>query len=93
MYDPITESEVYSQSLQLDPLKLIEPKNLPIKFFKILASIIRTYLMNAFHKCYETGIFPKLLKNAKIAPIYKAKQRDIASCSRSILLSSPISKI
>ena len=33
MYDPISESEVYSQILQLNPVKAAGPENVPIKFF------------------------------------------------------------
>ena len=75
MYDPISENEVYSQILQLNPLKAAGPENVPIKLLKILAPIISTYLRDAFNKCHETGIFPNSLKNAKIVPIYKAKQK------------------
>ena len=32
MYDPISESEVYSQILRLNPLKAVGPENVPIKF-------------------------------------------------------------
>ena len=64
-----------------------------MKFLKILAPIISTYLRDAFNKCHETGIFLNSLKNAKIVPIYKAKQKDIASNYRPISLLSSISKI
>ena len=93
LYDPISENEVYSQILQLNPLKAAGPENVPIKLLKILAPIISTYLRDAFNKCHETGIFPNSLKNAKIVPIYKAKQKDRASNYRPISLLSPISKI
>ena len=93
MYDPISENEVYSQILQLNPLKAAGPENVPIKFLKILAPIISTYLRDAINKCHERGIFPNSLKNAKIIPIYKAKQKNIASNYRPISLLSPISKI
>ena len=78
-YDPISESEVYSQILQLNPVKAAGPENVQITFLKILAPIISTYLRDAFNTCYETGIFPNSLKNAKIVPIHKPKQKDIAS--------------
>ena len=93
MYDPISESEVYSQILQLNPVKAAGPENVPIKFLKRLSPVISTYLRDAFNKCYETRIFPNSLKNAKIVPIHKAKQKDIASNHRPISLLSPISKI
>ena len=33
MYHQISESEVYSQILQLNPVKAAGPENVPIKFF------------------------------------------------------------
>ena len=93
MYNPISESDVYSQILQLNPLKAAGPENVPIKFLKILAPIISTYLRDAFNKCYKTGIFPNSLKNAKIVPVYKAKQKDIASNYRPISFLLSILKI
>ena len=79
MYDPISESEVYSQILLFNSVKAAEPENVPITFLNILAPLISTYLRDAFNTCYETGIFPNSLKNAKIVPIHKTKQKDIAS--------------
>ena len=93
MYNPISESDVYSQILQLNPPKTAGPENVPIKFLKILTPIISTYLRDAFNKCYKTGIFPNSLKNAKIVPVYKAKQKDIASNYRPISFLLSISKI
>ena len=61
MYDPITESEVYSQILQLNHLKAAGPEIVPTKVFKnIIAYIISTYLNDTFNKCHEIGIFPIL---------------------------------
>ena len=42
MYDPISESEAYSQILQINPLKAVGPEIVPIKFFKILTPKIST---------------------------------------------------
>ena len=52
VYDPITESEVYSQILQLIHLTKV--------FKNIIAYIISTYLNDTFNKCHEIGIFPIL---------------------------------
>ena len=42
---------------------------------------------------YETGIFPNSLKIAKVIPVHKAKQKDIAGNYRPISLLSLISKV
>jgi len=93
VFDPIMEDEVYSQILQLNSKKSAGPKNILIKFFRILASIISSYLKDAYVLCYETGTFPNCLKNAKVIPIYKIKQKDKPTNYGPISLLSPISKL
>ena len=93
VYDPFTEDEIYLQISQLYPNKAAGPENVPTKILRVLAFILSPYLSDTFNKCYETGIFPKSLKIAKIIPVHKAKQKDIASNYRPISLLSPISKV
>ena len=93
VYDPITEDEVYLQIFQLNPNKAVGPENVSTKILRVLATIISPYLSDTFNKCYETGIFPNSLKIAKVIPVHKAKQKDIASNYTPISLLSPISKV
>ena len=93
MYHPITEDKVYLQILQLNPNKAAGPKNVPTKILRVLATILSPYLSDTFNKCYETGIFPNSLKIAKIIPVHKAQQKDVASNYRPISLLSPSSKV
>jgi len=58
VFDPITKDEVYSQILQSNSKISAGPENIPIKFFRILASIISPYFKDAYNLCYETGTFP-----------------------------------
>ena len=52
------------------------------------------YLSNVFNKCFEYGIFPDALKNAKSIPINKAGQKDVAMSKYTpISLLSPVSKV
>ena len=93
VYDAITKEEVLVQIQQLNPKKAPGPENIPIKFLRALATIISPYLSNIFNKCFESGTFLAALKNAKITPIHKARQKDVASNYRPISLISPLSKV
>ena len=90
VYDPIIKDEVYLQISQLNPNKAAGPENVPTKILRVLATILFPYLSDTFNKCYKTRIFPNSLKIAKIIPVHKAKQKDIASNNRLISLLSPI---
>ena len=46
-----------------------------------------------FNKCLTTGVFPQLLKTAKVIPIYKADSRMLASNYRPISLLPIIGKL
>ena len=85
-FDAITEEEVLEQFLQLNPSKAPGPENIAIKNLRALATIILPYMSNIFIECFERGTFPATLKNAKIIPIHKARQKNVASNYRPISL-------
>ena len=92
-FDSITEDEVFVQMQQLNPNKVPGPENIPVKFLRVLSTIISPYLSNIFNKCFEYGEYPDALKNAKIIPIHKARQKDVVGNYRPISLISPLSKV
>ena len=93
VFDAITEEEVLVQILLLNTSKVAGLENIPIKFLRALATVISPYLSNIFNKCFESGTFLATLKNAKIIPIHKVRQKDVASNSRLISLISYFSKV
>ena len=78
---------------QLNPNKAPGPENISVKFLRVLSTIISPYLSNIFYKCFEYGEYPDALKNAKIIPIHKARQKDVVSSYRPISLISLLSKV
>ena len=85
--------EVQMYINQLSTLKSSGSENSPIKLYKLIAPIIYTYLSETFNKCYEEGVFPSILKCAKVIPTYKAGKKNAVSNYRPISILSPLAKI
>ena len=79
--------------LQLDDNKSPGPSNIPIKLLKISAPIIVPHLVSIFNLSFKTGIFPDLMKLAKVVPIFKAGSKLLVTNYRPISLLSVFSKI
>ena len=73
--------------------KSVGIENIPIKFIKTSAEYISLPLANIFNKCMQVGIFPKLLKIAKITPLHKNGSTNRATNYRPISVLSSFSKI
>ena len=80
-------------------LKIIKPKrssghdNMSTQFLKQIDTAIANPLSVIINKSMETGIFPDILKLAKVIPVYKSKAKDNCSNYRPISLLPALSKI
>ena len=92
-YDYITPEEILSEFAKLDTSKASGPENVPNKLYKIIAPILSPNLSKIFNQCYEVGIFPSILKSAKVIPVYKSGPKDQINNYRPISILSPIAKI
>ena len=64
-------AEVMIILLQLDDNKSAGPNDIPIKLLKIAAPIIVPLLVSIFNLSFKSGIFPNLMKLAKVIPILR----------------------
>ena len=71
-YDDITPDKTLSELAKLDTSKASGPN----KLYKIIAPILSPYLCKIFNQCYEVGIFPSILKSARVIPVYKFGPKD-----------------
>ena len=67
--------------------------NIPTKIIKSSNDILSHHLTRIFNLSITSGVFPDLLKAAKIRPIHKAESRKLLTNYRPISILSPISKI
>ena len=58
--------------LLLDDNKSSGPSDIPIKILKIAAPIIIPQLVKIFNLSFKKGVFPDLMKLAKVIPIFKS---------------------
>ena len=87
----IKETENIISSLQEN--KASEPNSLPIKTLKTSKrqfSVTLTYLINL---AFETGIFPEILRTAKVIPFFKKGDQQNCDNYRPISLLSNLGKI
>ena len=88
-----TISEVMTIVLKLDVTKSSGPSMVPINILRISAPILVPHLVKIFNLSFRTGIFPNLMKLAKVIPIFKAGSKFLVNNYRPISLLSVFSKI
>ena len=79
--------------LLLDDNKSSGPSDIPIKILKIAAPIIIPQLVSIFNLSFKNGVFPDLMKLAKVIPIFKSGSKLLVTNYRPISLLSVFSKI
>ena len=65
----------------------------PVSILKLLEPILSPILASIINKSFQTGTFPKLLKIAKVIPVYKANDKQDITNYRPISILHPISKV
>ena len=93
MFKPTTITEMMITVLQLDDTKSSGLSEIPIKILKISAPTIVPHLVSIFNLSFTAGIFPDLMKLAKVIPIFKAGSKLLVTNYRPISLLSVSSKI
>ena len=90
---PTSVPEVMTTLLQLDDKKSPGPSEIPINLLKLSAPIIVPHLVTILNLSLQTGIFPNLMKLAKVIPIFKSGSKLLVTNYRPISLLSVFSKI
>ena len=91
--EPIVEEEVVNYVRGMNPSKSTGKNRIPAKYIKMSASVIAPVLTNIFNACISTGYFPKVLKTAKVVPIFKKGERELYSNYRPISDLNPFAKL
>ena len=79
--------------MYLNVFKAVGPGNIPATILKQLKKFLSKPLTNLINLSFSTGLFPKILKSAKIIPILKKTGQQDCSNYRAISLLSNISKV
>ena len=88
----ISEEEILDIIKAL-PNKGMGPASIPLRLLKIVADIIVIPLCLIINTSFTTGIFPNVLKTAKVIPLHKGGSNDELNNFRPISLLSIFDKI
>ena len=73
--------------------KAVGPHSIPIYLLKILSEYIAVPLCDIVNESFSGGIFPDMMKLAKVIPLYEKNSPEVPSNYRLISLLSVFSKI
>lgn len=90
---PTSVHEIYGLLLQLKPFKATGIDAISNKILKACALSLAPILHCIFQKVFETGIYPNVLKLARVVPIFKAGSRDLSENYRPISVLTGINRI
>ena len=89
---PTDKTEIEDVVSSLDSNKSVGPNSIPTKMLKLLKDDISSQLSEIFNISFSSGVFPSILKTAKIIPIQKKDSKLDFSNYRPISLLSNIEK-
>ena len=92
-FKPIDIPKVMTTVLLLDDTKSSGPSDIPIYILKLAAPIIIPELVKILNLSFNEGIFPDLMKLAKVIPVFKSGSKLLVNNYRPISLLSVFSKI
>ena len=90
---PSDKTEIENVTSSLDSNKSVGPNSIPTKILKLLKNDILSQLSEMFNISFSSGVFPSILKIAKVIPIHKKDSKLDFSNYRPISLLSNIEKI
>ena len=68
---PSDKTEIENVISSLDSNKSVGPNSIPTKILKLLKNDISSQLSEIFNISFSSGVFPSILKIAKVIPIHK----------------------
>ena len=90
---PTDKTEIEDVISSLDSNKSVGPNSIPTKILKLLKDDISSQLSETFNISFSSGVFPSILKTAKVIPVHIKDSKLDFSNYRAISLLSNIEKI
>ena len=90
---PTNKYEIQNVISSLNSNKSVGPNSIPTRILKLLKNDISTQLADIFNISFSTGVFPTILKVAKVVPVHKKDSKLDFSNYRPVSLLSNIEKI
>ena len=86
-------ADVKKEIRKLDPRKATQNTDIPVRILKQNSDIFGNYICDFFNECVDKGVFPSILKNANITPVFKKGFRGSKDNYRPVSILPIISKI
>jgi hypothetical protein len=86
-------NELLQDLLHLDINKSTGTDNIEPMILKVSAPFIVSPLTYIFNRIIDSGIYPNILKNAKVSPIFKSRKKCLPTNYRPISVLPVISKL
>ena len=77
--DPTDPNEIQSIIYNFSSQKAEGPDKIPARVIKLGAQCLSYILSNLINKALQAGIFPKSLKIARVTPIFKGGDSELAN--------------
>ena len=90
---PVKMNELLQDLLNLDKNKSTGTDNIGPKILKVSAPFIVSPLTSIFNRIIDCGIYPNILTNAKVSPIFKLGEKCLPTNYRPISVLPAISKV
>ena len=92
-WNPVTSFEVSDYLLSLERNKACGFDNVPAQLLKDAADVIANPLAYIFNQSLSLGVFPEMMKVAKVTPIYKKGQKNVPGNYRPISVLPLLAKV
>ena len=70
-FSNVSVADVKKEIRKLDPRKATQNTDIPVRILKQNSDIFGNYICDLFNECVDKGVFPSILKNADITPVFK----------------------
>ena len=92
-FERFTPASICLSIKSIDNKKSTGPDSISIKMLKVTLPYILNLLTDMFNRILSDGIYPSLWKTARVVPIFKTGDKNVASNYRPISVLSMLSKI
>ena len=92
-FSNVSAADAKKEIRKLDLRKATQNTDIPVRILRQNSDIFGNYICDFFNECVDKGVFPSILKNANITPVFKEGFRGSKDNHRPVSILSIISKI
>ena len=92
-FQKVSYEDIIKEIQNLDASKACQDTDVPTKIIKNNSDIFGDFIYQNFNEAIDTDIFPNVLKNANVSPVFKKGSRTCETNYRPVSILSNISKI